>query len=78
VKQALYHDFLPALFSEEKVDDAIRKLSSPPVKKAGLVIPNSITMAESSNWTSSIVICGHLVAAIWGRVEFGTPDHQQI
>jgi hypothetical protein len=69
VEQALHHDFLPALFGEDKVDDAIRQLFSLPVKRAGIAIPNPMTTAES-NWTSSTVICGHLVAAIWGRVAF--------
>ena len=36
-----------------------------------------MTTAES-NWTSSTVICGHFVAAIRGRVEFRSADHQQI
>jgi hypothetical protein len=77
VEMALHHDFLPALFREEKVDDAIRQLSSLPVKKAGLAIPNPMTTTES-NWTSSTVICGHPVAAIRGRVDFQSADHQQI
>jgi hypothetical protein len=47
------------------------------VKKAGIAIPNPMTTAES-NWTSSTVICGHLVAAICGRMEFRSADHQQI
>ena len=43
VEKALHHDFLPALFGEEKVDDAIRQLSSLPVKKASIAIPNPMT-----------------------------------
>jgi hypothetical protein len=77
VEQALHKDFLPALFGEGKVDDAIRQLYSLPVKKAGIAIPNPMT-TSTSNWTSSTVICSHVVAAIRGRVEFGSADHQQI
>jgi hypothetical protein len=64
VEQALHEDFLPALFEEgSRVDDAIRQLSSLPVKKAGITIPNPMT-TSTSNWTSSTVICSHIVAAI--------------
>jgi hypothetical protein len=77
VEQALHHDFLPACFGEDKVDDAIRQPSSLPVKKAGITIPNPMTSAKL-NWTSSTIICSHLVAAIQGRVEFRSADHQQI
>ncbi len=77
VEQALHHNFLPALFGQDSVDDPLRQLASLPVKKAGLAIPNPTLTAES-NWTSSTVICGHLVAAIRGRVEFRSADHQQI
>ncbi len=41
------------------------------------MIPNPAASAHS-NWTASTVMCGHLIAAIRGTVDFRSADHSAI
>jgi hypothetical protein len=69
IEQALQWEFLPALFGDEIANGLPGLLAGLPVKKAGLAIPNPILSADS-NWTASMVICGHLIVALQGREVF--------
>lgn len=77
VEHALNDDFLPALFGTESVSDTRRQLACLPVKHSGLALPNPTTTAES-NWKASTLVCGHLVAALRGRTDFRSADHESI
>jgi hypothetical protein len=44
------------------------------VKHAGLALPNPST-AGKSNWKTSTLICGHLIAALHGTTAFRLEDH---
>ena len=77
VEQALASSFLPALFGDTfEDDDAIRALASLPIKCAGLALPNPMETG-ASNYDSSVLICGHLLAA-FRRVDttFSTVSHR--
>ncbi len=73
----LHRDFIPALFGNGLVTDVPRQLACLTVKKVGLVIPVPTASAES-NWTASMLICSHLIAAIRGTVVFRSGDHSAI
>ena len=74
VEAALQETFVPALFEVLREGMPERGVTRLPVKQAGLALPDpSQTVPE--NWTASCVITGHLVAALWGQVEFWTADH---
>jgi hypothetical protein len=75
VEEALAKKFLPSLFGKGESCDAKRgQLVCLPVKHAGLALPNPTTAAES-NWKSSTLICGHLVAALRGATDFRSEDN---
>jgi hypothetical protein len=64
MEQAMHREFLTALLGDELVADNLpRQLACLPVKKVGPAIPNPTTTA-GSNWTGSMVMCGHLIVAI--------------
>jgi hypothetical protein len=67
---------LPALFGEELLAevDAPGQLACLPMKKAGLTIHDPMETADL-NYTASTVVCGHLVVALRGNVEFQLADH---
>jgi hypothetical protein len=68
---------LPALFGVDGIDDTQRQLACQLEQKSGLAIPDPTTTADT-NWTTSIVVCGHLVAALQGTDEFRSVDHNCI
>ncbi len=74
VEKALAEKFLPSLFGNGEQCDTKRQLACLPVKHAGLALPNPTTTAES-NWKSSTLICGHLIAALRGTTDFRSADH---
>ena len=39
---------------------------------------HNLALSAWENWTAYCVITGHLVAVIWGRIEFNTEDHALI
>jgi hypothetical protein len=73
-----HKDFLPTLFDHDLIDNIPRQLASFPVKKVGLAIPDPTASVEFNTRMASMVICGHLIAAIRGTVEFRSVDHSTI
>jgi hypothetical protein len=77
VEDALTTKFLPALFGITETDNPLRQLACLPVKQSGLAIPDPTTTADE-NWTTSTVVCGHLIAALRGTEEFRSVEHNHI
>jgi hypothetical protein len=78
IKQRLLQQFLPALLGVEGDNDTHKLLACLlPLKASGLAIPNPMATAEP-NWTASMVICGHLAAALQGRQDYHLADHNDI
>jgi hypothetical protein len=77
VEDALMTKFLPALFGTTETNNSLRQLACLPVKKSGFAIPDPTTTADE-NWTTSTVVCGHLIAVLRGTEEFCSVDHNHI
>jgi hypothetical protein len=71
-EKVLAENFL--LFGNGESCNTERQLACPPVRHAGLALPNPTTLAES-NWNVSTLICGHLIAALGGMTDFRLADH---
>ena len=69
VEEALAENFLPSLFGTGLKCKTKRQLAYPPVKQAGLALPNPLTMVES-NWKASTLICGHFITGLRGTPDF--------
>jgi hypothetical protein len=74
VEKVLAKNFLPSLFGNGESCDNERQLACFPVKRAGLALPNPMTVAES-NWNASTSIFGHPFAALRGTTCFRSADH---
>jgi hypothetical protein len=77
IEAAISDKFLPALFGEPTLDDNYRRrVSTLPVKHAGLALPDP-TKSADSNYSTSTLVCGHLVQALRHDtgVTFSTADH---
>ncbi len=76
IEEAISNTFLPALFGDEYDEDDPRwKLACLPVKHAGMAIPDPTTSAQSNFEASILLICSHLLAALWGVKVFGLSGH---
>jgi hypothetical protein len=63
------------LFGETFDDDDPRKrLAKLPIKHAGMALPDPVNSAKP-NYQSSVLMTGHLTAALRGAVEFRSEDH---
>jgi hypothetical protein len=65
IEEALSTKFLPALFGVAETNKTLRQLVCLPVQKSGLAIPDPTATADE-NWTTSTVVCGHLITALRG------------
>ena len=54
-----------------------RKILGLLVKQAGLAIQDPTLMVQK-NWTVLCVVTVHLIAALWGHVDFYSRDHTQL
>ena len=78
VAAAISQKFLPALFGASlEATDPRCALAGLPVKHAGLALPSPVATAEW-NYKASTLAVSHLFAALRGRVEFHTLDHQSV
>jgi hypothetical protein len=78
VEQTLAETFLPTLFGDEyDKDDPQRALAGPPVKWAGLAIPDPTTSAQP-NYEASILLCSHILASFRGVDVFRSTDHLKV
>jgi hypothetical protein len=66
---------LPIFFAVESISDAHRKLSSLPVKSAGLAITDPTVPAKANWWSASTVIYGYIIAKIRGTTIYCSADN---
>ena len=74
IRETLRKSFFPSLFADPLSDPLLMDILHLPAKTAGLSLPDPVTSAES-NYAASQVICGHLVQALCGQIEFSIFDH---
>ena len=74
METALKETFVPALFEGLREGVPERGVTHLPVKQAVLALPDPSQTAPE-NWIASCIITVHVVAALWGQVEFRTADH---
>ena len=69
VEEEMRDAFLPALFQGATYQIPRRAVNGPPVKQAGIYLPEP-TQTTRANWTASCVITGQLVVAFCVMAEF--------
>ena len=74
MEDTLREVFLSALFKGATSYVSVRVVTGFPVKQAGIGLPNP-TQTVGSNWTSSCVITGNLVAALHRTADFRLGVH---
>ena len=74
IEDELQDTFLPVLFQGTRSQIPGREITSIPVKRPVIALPNP-TQTAGANWTTSYVIIGHFVAALRGTAEFRSEDN---
>ena len=75
VENAIAEHFVPAIFGE-KVSESVRKLSSLPVRCAGIAITNPVKTSQP-NYEASTLVCSHLIQAIQGKSDLFEMNHNE-
>ena len=77
VKDALWDDFVPALFQVVGGETPLWGFTSLTMKQAGIALIDP-TKTAPENWMASCITTVHLVASLRVREEFQTANHLEI